>query len=134
LAFARSFREATYRIFAAVAASETPQPGDLDMLNTLLNEALLRLRIVARDGRFVWEWAVDPGALHQVLWPVAYSAARLLTSDDVQWVGQCADDRGCGFLFVDTSKNHTRRWCGVGCANRAKAQRHYARVKDARED
>ena len=133
LLFARSFREATYRIFAAVAAGETPQPGDLDILNALLDEALLRLRIVARGGGFVWEWAVDPGTLHQMLWPVAYSAAGLLTSDDVQRVGQCADDRGCGFLFVDTSKNHTRRWCGTGCANRAKAQRHYARVKDTRD-
>ncbi|MCE7985865.1 MAG: hypothetical protein DYG89_32200 [Caldilinea sp. CFX5] len=41
---------------------------------------------------------------------------------------QCEDERGCGFLFIDTSKNRSRRWCSMeSCGNRAKVQRHRRR-------
>ena len=67
-----------------------------------------------------------------MLWPVAHSAAELLISDDLDRVKQCADDRGCGWLFVDTSRNRSRRWCSMeSCGNRAKVQRH--RHKEAEE-
>jgi predicted RNA-binding Zn ribbon-like protein len=63
-----------------------------------------------------------------MLWPVVRSAAALLVSDDLDRVGQCEDDRGCGYLFFDTSRNRTRRWCDMkSCGNRAKAQRFQAR-------
>ncbi|MCX6026505.1 MAG: CGNR zinc finger domain-containing protein [Chloroflexi bacterium] len=70
-----------------------------------------------------------------VLWPVMRSAAELLTSDLASRVGQCQDDRGCGWLFIDTSRNHTRRWCAMGdCGNRAKARRHYLRTQKIRAE
>jgi predicted RNA-binding Zn ribbon-like protein len=67
------------------------------------------------------------------VWPVAYSAADLLaTPDQLARVGQCQDDRGCGWLFLDLTKNHSRRWCAMDdCGNRAKAKRHYERKKSA---
>jgi predicted RNA-binding Zn ribbon-like protein len=70
-----------------------------------------------------------------MLWPVARSAADLLTSaEELARVGQCADDRGCGWLFFDTSRNHSRRWCAMkDCGNRAKARRHYRRQRKARQ-
>jgi predicted RNA-binding Zn ribbon-like protein len=38
------------------------------------------------------------------------------------------DDDGCGWLFLDTTRNHSRRWCSSGdCGNRDRARRHYAR-------
>jgi predicted RNA-binding Zn ribbon-like protein len=64
------------------------------------------------------------------MWPVVHSAAELLTSPHLDRVRQCADDRGCGFLFFDTSRNGSRRWCSMeSCGNRAKARRHYQRTK-----
>ena len=34
----------------------------------------------------------------------------------------------CAWLFLDTSKNHHRRWCDMTrCGNRAKVRRFYAR-------
>ena len=69
--------------------------------------------------------------LERVVWPVARSAADLLTSDLLSRVRRCEDDRGCGYLFIDTSRNRSRRWCSMeSCGNRAKARRHYARQKD----
>ncbi|MCB0153982.1 MAG: CGNR zinc finger domain-containing protein, partial [Anaerolineae bacterium] len=55
------------------------------------------------------------------------SAAELLTSDRLNRVGQCAGE-SCGWLFLDTTRNHSRRWCEMEhCGNRAKAKRHYRR-------
>ena len=72
----------------------------------------------------------EDGDLDQVLWSVLRSTTDLLTSKDLQRVGVCADDRGCGWLFYDTSRNRTRQWCSMrGCGNRAKAKRHYEKVK-----
>jgi predicted RNA-binding Zn ribbon-like protein len=66
--------------------------------------------------------------LDEMLRPVARSAADWLVSADVDRVRLCADDRGCGYLFVDTSRNRSRRWCSMeSCGNRAKARRHYER-------
>ena len=68
-------------------------------------------------------------SLDGLLRPVVLAAAQLLTSDWVGRVKQCEDDRGCGFLFIDTSKNRSRRWCSMdGCGNRAKVQRHRNRI------
>jgi predicted RNA-binding Zn ribbon-like protein len=65
-----------------------------------------------------------------MLWRIVRSTTGLLTSEDLQRVGVCADDRGCGWLFYDTSRNRTRQWCSMrGCGNRAKAKRHYDKVK-----
>src|ERR1700735_2051557 len=38
----------------------------------------------------------------------------------------------CGWLFIDDSKNASRRWCSMqSCGNRAKALRHYLRSKNS---
>jgi predicted RNA-binding Zn ribbon-like protein len=82
------------------------------------------------SNRFTWQWAGSPQALDRMLWDVARSSIDLLTSDDLPRVGQCADERGCGWLFLDMSRNHSRQWCNMGgCGNRAKARRHYSKVK-----
>ena len=69
----------------------------------------------------------DEISLDKMIWAVARSAADLLTSADLKRVGVCAGE-GCGWLFFDTSKNNSRRWCAMeDCGNRAKARRHYQR-------
>ena len=62
-----------------------------------------------------------------MLWPVARSAADLLTSDDLGRVRECAGER-CNWLFIDRSKNHSRRWCDMqDCGNVAKVRRYRSR-------
>jgi len=44
----------------------------------------------------------------------------------------CAAD-DCAWVFLDTSKNHSRRWCDMkACGNRAKARRFNARQQGER--
>jgi predicted RNA-binding Zn ribbon-like protein len=54
----------------------------------------------------------------------------LLTCEDCARVRQCESEGGCGWIYLDNTKGRTRRWCSMrACGNRAKARRHYARVK-----
>ncbi len=120
-------REAIYRVFSALAAESAPAADDLALLNAALPEALARLRITAVVDGFTWAWRDDPDALDQMLGPILWSAGELLTSDELSRVRKCADDN-CGWLFVDTSRNRSRRWCSMeSCGNRAKARRFYTR-------
>ena len=128
---ATELREAVYRIFVAAIHEEQPNPADVAILNAALTEAMAHARLVRRANGFAWDWT-DTGSPERVRWAVARSAAQLLTSDRLARVRQCADDR-CGWLFLDTSRNRSRRWCVMeDCGNRAKARRYYRRQK-ARE-
>jgi len=123
---ALGLREAIYRIFLALAEEQEPQATDLTHLNSELAAALGRLRVAPRSGApgFAWEWADGGSALDQPLGPIARSAADLLTCGEaVEQVRQCRGDN-CGWLFIDASKNHSRRWCDMrDCGNRAKIRR-----------
>ena len=130
LAKAIDLRETIYRIFSSLAHDEKPAVTDLEELNAILAQAMGRARVVPLDAGFGWSWSREEPVLDKMLWPIARSAADLLTSDRIERVGQCADDRGCGWLFIDTSRNCSRQWCSMeSCGNRAKAKRHYERSK-----
>ena len=123
-------REAIYGIFAQTAGEQMVNPEDLALLNQTLRQALPHLQVISSSMGFNWGWEDDPQALDQIIWPVARSAADLLTSNNLTRVRQCADDRGCGYLFMDTSRNRSRRWCSMeSCGNRAKATRHYKKIR-----
>jgi predicted RNA-binding Zn ribbon-like protein len=127
---ARTLREAMYEIFVAVANRTTPRATDLETVNAALVQMLGRSRLVRTSEGFAWNWGGGENDLDQMLWWVIRSAADLMTSEKLYRVGQCADERGCGWLFLDTSKNRTRRWCDMkDCGNRAKARRFYKGVK-----
>jgi len=121
-------REAIYRIFVNYSEKGQIDTPDLDLLNDTLGKSLLHLRINSSSKGFDWEFSKSPDSLDQIIWPVARSAGELLVSDTLNRVRQCADDRGCGYLFIDTSRNRSRLWCSMeSCGNRAKARRHYKR-------
>jgi predicted RNA-binding Zn ribbon-like protein len=127
---AHALRAAIYRVFSAHAAGERVRPDDLAVIAGAAAEAAGHMRLVPREGGFTWE--IDPAALRSldgVLWPVARSAADLLTGGEVSAVRECALET-CAWLFLDRSKNQKRRWCDMKvCGNRSKARRHYARTK-----
>ena len=130
LAEAITLREAIYRIFRDTAYGKPVNPADLELLTGYWRQAAQYLRIGKLAEGIQWEWELRPLDLGRVLWPVAQSAVELLDSPQRERVGQCQDDRGCGWLFIDTSKNRTRRWCSMdSCGNRAKAMRHYSKGK-----
>ncbi len=127
LARAIEVREAIYEIFSALAAGQDPPEEAIETFNRAFAKAMAHARVEPQGDGYGWGWSGE-GQLDQMLWPVLLGAAELLTSGDLDRVGECADDRGCGYLFFDSSRNRSRRWCNMeSCGNRAKAQRHYSR-------
>ncbi|MGE5123146.1 MAG: CGNR zinc finger domain-containing protein, partial [Acidobacteriaceae bacterium] len=122
-------REAIYHIFSHRYAGKPIPKSALALLNRLVREAMAHRQLVQSGDEFHWSWTPDAEGINLVLWSVAFAAAHLLASPMASRVRECEDDRGCGYLFVDMSKNHSRRWCSMeSCGNRAKARRHYSRV------
>jgi predicted RNA-binding Zn ribbon-like protein len=124
-------REAIYHILVDRMHKLPVRASDLRVLNHAVAEMMVHSQIVMKGNKgFAWGWSDGHEGLESILWPVVRSSVELLTSDEaLQRVGQCADERGCGWLFMDTSKNKSRRWCNMGdCGNRAKARRHYRKL------
>ena len=123
-----ALREAIYHIFTA-SASGDPVDDDLALLNAVLTDVAAHLRLASTQGSFVWDWDDVKDHLEWPSWSIARSAADLLTSERRRRVRECAGP-GCGWLFLDTSRNHSRHWCDMAdCGNRAKAKRNYARKR-----
>jgi predicted RNA-binding Zn ribbon-like protein len=123
-----ALRETLYSIFGAVARGRPCPPGPVQRLNERLAQALEKREIVSDGSGFAWGWTRD-STLDRVLWPVVWSAAELLTRGPLSRVRECPGDGSCGWLFLDTSRNGSRRWCEMStCGNRAKARRHYRRA------
>jgi predicted RNA-binding Zn ribbon-like protein len=126
---AARLREAIYRVISAVASRRPARAADLDVINIAVAEGHAGSRLAPRGGGFARQWVGDRWALDRMLWPVAQSVEDLLTSTDLIAVRECAAP-DCGRLFVDTSRNRTRRWCDMrACGNRSKVLRFYARRK-----
>ena len=123
-------REALFRMFEAHASDGTPDPNDLEILNAALAESAGRRRLEATSEGFRWTWSEAAGTdLDWILWPAAYSAAELLTGEMLGRLKACPGE-GCGWIFIDASRNRSRRWCDMqSCGNRAKARRHYHRSR-----
>ena len=122
-------REAIFRLFLALAEETVPQESDLDMLNEALSEAMAQAHIVHSQEGFGWDWSGREDGLLRPLWPVVRAAADLLTSAELRRVRVCSAD-DCSWLFLDISKNRSRRWCDMNtCGNRTKARKHYERKR-----
>jgi predicted RNA-binding Zn ribbon-like protein len=124
-------REVVYRIFHAIASGANPDEVDLNLLNRAIGNAPLRITVKRDADHFGWEVEESKPSATSILAPVLWSAADLLVGPQLSKLRECSNER-CLWLFLDDSKNGTRRWCSMqSCGNRAKAHRHYLRQKGA---
>jgi predicted RNA-binding Zn ribbon-like protein len=126
-----AYRENLYRAFSALAARKTAASSDVRQINDFAVAGLSHRRLVRRHGHYHWEWQWSQRiSLDSILWPIAQSAADLLVSPSLSTVRMCqAPD--CAWLFLDHSRNRSRRWCDMKvCGNREKARRHYRRTRE----
>jgi predicted RNA-binding Zn ribbon-like protein len=123
---ALTLREATHRIFTGLATGTPPASADLALVQQGYAAALTTARLEQRGDKFVWNLPADH--LHRAWWPAAVAAAKLLTAGPAERVKVCASTAGCQGLFLDTSKNNSRRWCTMDdCGTTAKITRQTAR-------
>ena len=125
---ARTLREAVYRVFTASTRGESAAPDDLTRIGEAAASAAANRRLVATADGFDYEW-LEGDSLERPLWPAATSAAELATMGDLTRVKECASEN-CNWLFIDESRNRSRRWCDMkDCGNRAKARRFRQRKR-----
>ena len=116
------------RVFFAIATGNRPEPVDLEHLGQAYASAMSKAILIPGEERFAWGWPSDAPHLEQPLWPVARSAIELLTQGDLSRIKVCENPYGCGWLFYDSSKNGSRRWCSMeGCGSQVKMRRQYAK-------
>ncbi len=127
LAEAKELRETLYRIFFALSRRNAPPRRDLERLNETLAQVPLHFEVRREEGGFSCERKADGTEFGKLLGPVVWSAAELLASGKVEQIKCCAAET-CGWLFLDGTKNHSRRWCDMAdCGSREKSKRYYRR-------
>jgi len=116
-------RERARAATEALAAGRAPAASDLAAVSAALAAAsgsLVLLGAATNQPRLAFETDADDATLFALR--IALSFATFLESGDRHRLKLCANP-GCGFAFVDTSTNRTRRWCFMRyCGNRLKVR------------
>ncbi len=127
------------RLFRAIAEGE-PAGDELDDFNRLLGRALERMRVTPAGGKrragpaLQLGWQDGGETLDSVIWPVIWSAASLIVSEEAQRIRICGG-QDCGWMYVDRSRNGLRRWCQMEtCGTREKSRRRYQRMRTGGPD
>jgi predicted RNA-binding Zn ribbon-like protein len=115
-------------VFRTIALDQIPAANATSTLARDEAEAVARAELVRAEGGFGWSWANDV-SLGRPLWPVVHDATRLLTDGPLDRVKACD---GCRYLFIDESKNHSRRWCDMATCGTAEKMRRYVERRAAK--
>ncbi|MFG1740814.1 CGNR zinc finger domain-containing protein [Micromonospora chalcea] len=128
-AFAQALRTRDYldEVFRPLAAGEDPGVAALTRLRDDEADALAHAQLM-RGKTFAWSWR-DDHTLARPLRPVVHAAVQLLTTGALDRIKRCA---GCRFLFIDESKNRSRRWCSMDDCGTAEKIRRYVEVRRIR--
>lgn len=116
---ARALRTLVDEVFRPLAHGREPAPEALEQLALRAGAAVERARFQRVDDGFELAWDDDP------LSALTVAAADLLRSGALDRLKACQD---CPWLFLDTSRNRSRRWCSMDdCGSRRKMRRYRAR-------
>jgi predicted RNA-binding Zn ribbon-like protein len=122
---ALALRESLWRIFTGLLQRQPPSQAQLRPLNEALAAVGTHRHLVPDGAGLAWAWRAQAGPGAQVLGTLCLAAQQLLTSAELHKLRQCG---GCGWFFLDTSRNHSRRWCSMAaCGGQMKSKRQYQR-------
>jgi predicted RNA-binding Zn ribbon-like protein len=135
---ARELREALAAAFYGSVDRHPPLAADIRTLERHFHSASghreLRWKqpVENANGRsgIGWDWGRFEINAELPVWILSQTASQLMMSDAMDRIRACGVET-CRWLFLDTSKNHTRRWCNMRvCGNRMKARRFQARREE----
>ncbi|RFU38155.1 CGNR zinc finger domain-containing protein [Actinomadura logoneensis] len=113
-------------VFEAVARGDVD--GAAERVNRMLADTAARPRLARHDGE-PWHLhfhGADSGVSAEWGGPCATGLAVVLGSELHDRLGVCTAP-GCDRVYVDTSRNGTRRYCSTACQNRVKTAAFRAR-------
>jgi predicted RNA-binding Zn ribbon-like protein len=122
----RELRETLAGVAYAQLDRKEIATANLAILEEHFKQAGSHRHLIADPLDLAWSWRGLGSQVAAPLWLLAQAAAELMLSDRATHLRSCSSDT-CRWLFLDTSKNHTRRWCDMKvCGNRMKARRFQA--------
>jgi predicted RNA-binding Zn ribbon-like protein len=131
LARALELREDIYVVASEIAAGRSAPSDRIQSLTRAHAHCLANANLAPFGGRFVWSWTVRQAAVEAILGPISLSAMTTLLQADLSRIKMCQGEK-CGWLFIDATKNKSRRWCEMEvCGNRAKQRRFGAKARGA---
>lgn len=87
-------------------------------------------QITEKDDSYKLEYLSNTKNHNILLSTLAIEFVKLLSSQEFKYLKKC-DNHKCSLYFIDTSKNHSRRWCSMDiCGNRAKVNSFTKRKKE----
>lgn len=126
----RAVRDLRLRLRALWDAATEPADEDrlVALVNRLLAEADASPRLVRHDG---WDWHLhltppDAPLVDRLATEAAMAVADLVRSQDLDRLRTCSR-HDCDNVFIDLSRNRSRRFCDQICANRAHVAAYRAR-------
>jgi len=115
LATAHALRTAIRTVIEA-AITQQNRPQAAAVILDVFKECLASARFEGSPARILFH--ASPA---DILGPIALAAVDLLRGDMFARLRMCPQD-DCHWLFLDMTKNKSRRWCDMAsCGNRAKA-------------
>lgn len=130
LAQVRELRAAIHVVMQSVAHRTEPPVATLATLNAFLAECQAHRQIVRSNGGYEARFRPE-NDMALPIWRLTDSAARLLLSSERECVRECPGHE-CGWLFLDTTRNHSRRWCdSADCGNKARVRAYAQRKREA---
>ena len=122
----KDLREALSKILYSIVDDQTPPAAAIKKLNHHIQAAQAKRTLRWSQGNIELSWRDSKTNPQLPAWLLAQSATDLLTGETTEKIRAC-DNPDCRWLFLDTSKNHSRRWCDMRvCGNRMKARRFKA--------
>lgn len=119
-------RELLARVCYGWLEEKSPAAEDRRALRHWAARCMQHRELRWRSGRLAWEWTPFHGEAETPVLLLAQAAVDLLTAGEPPRLHACASGT-CRWLFLDTSRNGTRRWCDMKiCGNREKARRYSA--------
>jgi len=131
---AKELRELVYAIFRPIADGAEAPEHLLDELRDAERNALASAHLApagadAPHGAMRWTWP-PPRELADPLRPITHAAVELLTTGPLGHLKICGN---CRWLFLDQSRNHSRRWCSMDeCGTQMKQRRFVERRRRIR--
>jgi predicted RNA-binding Zn ribbon-like protein len=130
-----ALRQASYRVLLAFIDHTPPTASDVDVLQSVFVQARSHERLVPAEHHLAWQWEEAESGLAGLYWVLSRSVESVLTSPTMERVKQCPPSLGgCGWFFVDRSKNSSRQWCSdQACGSLVRMRHLYARKRANKE-
>jgi predicted RNA-binding Zn ribbon-like protein len=117
-----ALRDLLLRMVHSLVEDGPLRPADLEALNRHLAARPVTTRLEVRDHEVLLRLAPEGGGAGAVVFAIAESFAKFLVEGEPMRLKTC-ENPNCRWVFYDTTRSRTKRWCSDTCGNLIKVRR-----------